>query len=73
MGPQSPKNEVARKKVTNCRGNPPWLPILRAATGGRPYNIFSSSGLAGLGFFDPPTNPYSRKVRGDFSSNSERG
>jgi hypothetical protein len=23
----------------NCRGNPQWLPILRAATGGRPYII----------------------------------
>jgi A/G-specific adenine glycosylase len=33
----------------NCRGNPPWLPILRAATGGRPYNILFGSGLSGLG------------------------
>ncbi|MDY6822179.1 MAG: hypothetical protein SWH68_00035, partial [Thermodesulfobacteriota bacterium] len=22
-----------------CRGNPLWLPISRAATGGRPYNV----------------------------------
>jgi hypothetical protein len=36
--------------VTNCRGNPPWLPILRAATGGRPYHILFGSGLAGLRF-----------------------
>jgi len=35
--------------VINCRGNPPWLPILRAATGGRPYNILFGSGLSGLG------------------------
>jgi hypothetical protein len=35
--------------ATNCRGNPPWLPILRAATGGRPYNILFGSGLSGLG------------------------
>jgi hypothetical protein len=35
--------------VTNCRGNPPWLPILRAATGGRPYNILFGSGSARLG------------------------
>jgi hypothetical protein len=41
------KNRVARKIITNCRGNPPWLPFLRAATGGRPYNILLGSGLAG--------------------------
>jgi len=26
----------------NCRGNPPWLPILRAATEGRPYIFYES-------------------------------
>jgi hypothetical protein len=31
----------------NCRGNPPWLPILRAATPGCPNNILFGSGLAG--------------------------
>ena len=36
--------------VTNCRGNPPWLPILRAATGGRPCHFLFGSGLAGLRF-----------------------
>ena len=36
--------------VANCRGNPPWLPILRAATGGGPYHILFGSGLIGLGF-----------------------
>jgi hypothetical protein len=40
-----------RKMVINCRGNPPWLPILRAATGGRPYNILLGSGLSGLGLW----------------------
>jgi len=34
--------------MTNCRGNPLWLPILRAAAGGRPYNILFVSGLARL-------------------------
>jgi len=38
-----------REMVTNCRGNPLWLPILRAATGGRPYNFLFGSGLPGLG------------------------
>jgi hypothetical protein len=37
--------------VTNCRGNPAWLPILRAATQGRPYNILFGFAYAGLGFF----------------------
>ena len=40
-------NEIVRKMVTNCRGNPAWLPILRAATSGRPYNIPFGSGFAG--------------------------
>jgi hypothetical protein len=30
--------------ITICRVNPVWLPILRAATSGRPYNIFLGSG-----------------------------
>jgi hypothetical protein len=38
-----------RKMVTNGRGNPAWLPILRAATSGRPDNILFGAGLAGLG------------------------
>ncbi len=37
-------------KMTACRGNPEWLPILRAATQGRPYNSAFDSGWAGLGF-----------------------
>ncbi len=32
--------------VSNCRGNPAWLLILRAATQGRLYNIRFGSGLA---------------------------
>jgi hypothetical protein len=35
--------------VSNCRGNPAWLPILRAATSGRPYKFLFGSGYAGLG------------------------
>jgi len=42
--------KVVRNMVTNCRGNPPWLPFLRAAKGGRPYNILFGSGLSGSGF-----------------------
>ena len=41
-----------RKMVKNCRGNPPalaGLPMLRAATGGRPYKILFGSNLSGLG------------------------
>jgi len=36
--------------ITNCRGNPAWLPILQAAIPPRrdPYNILFGSGLAGL-------------------------
>jgi len=42
---------VDAKMVTNCRGNPAWLPILRAAIPPwrAPYNILSGSGYAGLG------------------------
>jgi len=40
---------MVRKTVTNCKSNPPWLPILRAATGGRPYKFLFGSGYAGLG------------------------
>ena len=28
---------ISVKVFENCRGNPLWLPILRAATEGRPY------------------------------------
>jgi hypothetical protein len=39
--------------VSNCRGNPAWLPILRAATSGRPYKFLFGSGLAGVGLATP--------------------
>jgi hypothetical protein len=44
---QSLTGYIDAKMVTNCRGNPAWLPILRAATWGRPYNILFVSGYAG--------------------------
>jgi hypothetical protein len=37
------------KIVSICRGNPAWLPILRAATSGHPYKFLFGSGLSGLG------------------------
>ncbi len=42
-------SQIGRKMVRNCRGNPAWLPILRAATSGGRYIILFGSGYAGLG------------------------
>jgi len=36
--------KLGAKMYQNRRGNPAWLPILRAATSGRPYNILFVSG-----------------------------
>ena len=47
------KSYIVRKMVTICRSNPPamaGLPILRAATGGRPYNTLFGTGHGSLGF-----------------------
>jgi hypothetical protein len=55
--------------VTNCRGNPPamaGLPILRAATGGRPYNNLFGSGLSGLGISQHDGDPVAIGCRGLF-------
>ena len=55
--------------VTNCRGNPPWLPILRAATGGRPYKFLFGSGYAGFGNYK---NPFCFKGRRFVQINTEK-
>ena len=33
-------------RIVNCRGNPPWLPNIRADTGVRPYILFILSGVS---------------------------